>query len=99
EHDVRQQQEFERDEVTRCKRREHQGKVRGVCDAHGRPPPGANGAKIDQRLRWRTPHAAASPRVAAGRTHVEVMVSFTFSTSALSANGFGRKANCSFSGR
>jgi hypothetical protein len=28
-----------------------------------------------------------------------VMVSFTFSTSALSANGFGRKANCSFYGR
>ncbi len=28
-----------------------------------------------------------------------VMVSLTFATSALSANGFGRKANCSFSGR
>ena len=29
----------------------------------------------------------------------DVIVSLTFSTSAESANGFGRKANCSFSGR
>jgi hypothetical protein len=33
------------------------------------------------------------------RLRHDVMVSFTFATSALSAKGLARKANCSFSGR
>ena len=33
------------------------------------------------------------------RVYDAVMVSFTFATSALSAKGLARKANCSFSGR
>jgi hypothetical protein len=52
--------------------------------------------RLGTRLRFRS---ATNPEIPDRSTrHDDVMVSFTFATSALSAKGLAKKANCSFSG-